>query len=194
MAVWNPEKKEQMDHYPVISGFFRCHLEIASLSVDTIAEVVSIVAEQAAETILADHKLFSIGLGPDCASALSLARLMQHGILRERPSLPIIELTEQRATIGEQATSWVSEQLKALGQPGDLGIVFAASLNETEIKRLTNAATQRQVKLVWFAAQGPGLNLFFPDIDLEHRLVMNNLTSICLAKLIDICTFGPLEE
>ncbi|GIR90093.1 MAG: hypothetical protein CM15mP89_0980 [Gammaproteobacteria bacterium] len=52
-----------MDFYPLISDFFQRHLETTSLAVDGLAEATGAAVEQAAEAILNERKLFSIGLG-----------------------------------------------------------------------------------------------------------------------------------
>ena len=62
-----------MDFYSLISGFFQRHLETTSLAVDALAEATGAAVEQAAEAILNERKLFSIGLGADCAGATEKA-------------------------------------------------------------------------------------------------------------------------
>ena len=61
-----------MDFYPLISDFFQRHLETTSLAIDGLAEATGRAVEQAAEAILNERKLFSIGLGADCAGATAL--------------------------------------------------------------------------------------------------------------------------
>ena len=52
-----------MDFYSLISDFFQRHLETTSLAVDGLAETTGTAVEQAAQSILNERKLFSIGLG-----------------------------------------------------------------------------------------------------------------------------------
>ena len=61
-----------MDFYPLISDFFQRHLEATSLAMDGLAEATGAAVKQAAEAILNERKLFSIGLGADCAGATAL--------------------------------------------------------------------------------------------------------------------------
>ena len=56
-----------VDFYSLISEFFQRHLEAASLAVDELVDATGASVDQAAEAILNEHKLFSIGLGADCA-------------------------------------------------------------------------------------------------------------------------------
>ena len=145
-----------MDFYPLISDFFQRHLETTSLAVDGLAEATGAAVEQAAEAILNERKLFSIGLGADCAGATALASLLHRGVLRERPSLPVVELAEHHIESVETGVNWAGQQIQALGQHGDVAFVFAASLGEPEIRRLAAALEQRQVGAIWIGNRGRG--------------------------------------
>ena len=183
-----------MDSYPLISGFFQRHLETTSLAIDGVAEATGVAVKQAAEAILNERKLFSIGLGADCAGATALVSLLHRGVLRERPSLPVIELAEHHIESAETGVYWAGQQIQALGQQGDVAFVFAASLGEQEIQRLAIALEQRQVGAIWVGNRGPGLNMTVVDENIETRLTLNGALAICLARLIDTHTFGPLGD
>ena len=120
-----------MDFYPLISDFFQRHLETTSLAMDGLAEATGAAVEQAAEAILNERKLFSIGLGADCAGATALASLLHCGVLRERPSLPVVELAEHHIESVETGVNWAGQQIQALGQQGDVAFVFAGALVST---------------------------------------------------------------
>ena len=183
-----------VDAYPLIASFFHRHIESASLSVDDVAEIAGMAADVASNAILSEKKLFSIGLGADAASAIMLASLLQNGILRERPSLPVLELAEYRMDSAQTGISWVSQQLQSLGQAGDVGIIFAANLAESEIERIQVITEQRQIIPVWFGKGGQGLSLISADDSVESRLTLNHAIAICLARLIETNTFGPVED
>ena len=183
-----------MDFYPLISDFFQRHLETTSLAMDGLAEATGAAAKQAAEAILDERKLFSIGLGADCAGATALVSLLHRGVLRERPSLPVVELAEHHIESAETGVYWAGQQIQALGQQGDVAFVFAASLDEPEIQRLAIALEQRQVGAIWVGNRGPGLSMAVVDENIETRLTLNGALAICLARLIDTHTFGPLGD
>ena len=180
-----------MDFYPLISDFFQRHLETTSLAVDGLAETTGTAVEQAAQAILNECKLFSIGLGADCAGATALASLLHRGVLRERPSLPVVELAEHHIESAETGVYWMGQQIQALGQQGDVAFVFAASLGEPEIQRVAAALEQRQVGAIWIGNRGPGVSMTVVDEDVETRLTLNGALAICLARLIDTRPFGP---
>ena len=161
--------------------------------VDEIAGPLASATELATAAILEDQKLLSIGLGADCASATAFASLLHQGVLRERPALPVVEIAEHQIESVNVGVNWTGQRIQALGQPGDVGFVFAASLNTADIQRLSQAAEQRQVQLIWFGNRGPGLNIGGSDEDIETRVALNMTLAICAARLIDIHTFGPME-
>ena len=187
-------KNESVDTYPIIANFFRKQLEHTSLSVDSIAEGIAQAAQLCAEAILAEKKLFSTGLASDCSSAVALAGLLQRGILRERPSLPVVELAEHHIDSVDTGTLWASQQIQALGQAGDVAIIFALALSESDIQRLHLSAEDRQVTAIWVGQRGPGLSISSGDETIESRLTLNYSIAICLARLIETYTFGPVED
>ena len=114
--------------------------------IDDMAKPLGDAAVMSSEAVLNECKLFSVGLGADCASAAAFAGLLHRGMLRERPGLPVVELSEHHIESMEAGLSWASQQIQALGQPGDVAIVFGATLNEQHSQRIGHAADQRQVK------------------------------------------------
>ena len=183
-----------MDAYPLIASFFQRHIESASLAVDDIAEVAGAAADIASQAILTEKKLFSIGLGADAASAIALTSLLQSGVLRERPSLPVLELAEYRIESAQTGINWLSQQLQALGQAGDVGIIFAANLSQSDIQRIQAVTEQRHIIPVWLGQRGPGLSLHSENDSVECRLALNHTIAIALARLIETNTFGPVED
>ena len=161
--------------------------------VDEMAGPLASATELATEAILGDKKLLSVGLAADCASAIGFASLLHQGILRERPALPVVEITEHHIESVNVGVSWASQRIQALGQPGDVGFVFAASLGAGDIKRLSQAAEQRQLQLIWFGNRGPGLSINGNEENTETRVTLNMTLAVCVARLIDIQTFGPME-
>ena len=180
--------------YESTTAFFHKHLESVSLAVDDIAEVIEQTAAWAQNTLVSEGKIFSCGLGHSVSSAVAFSALLRQHPLRERPALPVIELSPNTGDMGSTTASWLSSQLMALGQPGDLAVVFAHDLLEDDIDDIAAAVEKRAVNTVWVGAPGPGMNMTFPDADPLSILALNHACAICLANAIDINTFGPLEE
>ena len=164
------------------------------MMVDGVAESLGNAAILSSEAVLNEGKLLSVGLGADCANATAFAGLLHRGILRERPGLPVVELVEHHIESVEAGVTWACQQIQALGQPGDVAIIFGATLNEQDSQRLGHAAGHREVKLIWLGRRGPGISIGLTEEQLETRVTLNGTLAVCLARLIDIYMFGPLED
>ena len=180
--------------YDDISTFFHGYIEQLSLSVDDIADVTGSAASLATQTIINEKKLIVCGVGPDAAGAGLLTELLQQGLYRERPAIPAIELTSRHITSLDPGVGWLTQQLTALGQPGDLAILYATSLTQVDLEFLSSAIAKRNLTSIWVGAQGTGPSLAFPGADRATALALSQCCSICLAKLIDISLFGTLED
>ena len=80
-------------HYDTTAHHFQLLIEQLSLSVDAIADIAGVAADQIVQTFVNEQKLLCCGIGIDCPSAGLMAALLHKGMSRERPSLPAIELT-----------------------------------------------------------------------------------------------------
>lgn len=183
-----------MDHYELVARFFHQHIEHASLSVDAIADVASNAAMQATEVLFDERKLFTCAAGVDSAAAILLTDLLRTGVLRERPALPVVELCARQAEPLDGAIGWLCQQLTALGQPGDMAVVFAAHLEPAAIDAIAATLDKRDVNALWIGTQGPGMSLVFPGADAPTRLSLCCASASCLAELIDLTAFGPMED
>ncbi|EED34804.1 hypothetical protein NOR51B_743 [Luminiphilus syltensis NOR5-1B] len=182
-----------MNHYDQIARHFESHIGALSLSVDIIAEVIGHAADNAAEAIFTEQKLFSCGIGADGANAILLSELLQRGVFRERPALPVIELVARHSVNASDGASWVSHQLQSLGQPGDMAIIFASGLPASGVQEISGALAARDIAGVWIGNSGKGIELTFPETSAATALALSSASAIALAELIDITAFGPLE-
>ena len=180
----------RLDYYERVAATFQSHIEHTSLSVDAIADVAGAAAEQAVTALLGEKKLLVVAAALDAGAGITLVELLRNGLYRERPALPAVELIARTAEPSAAGVKWIAGQLEALGQPGDLALVFAANLDDAAIEPLATATALRGIEAVWFGQQGPGLSLVYPEADTGSRLVLNQATALCLAELIDIITFG----
>ena len=181
-------------HYDDISAFFQGFMEQLSLSVDAIADVTEEAAVLAGQTVVAEQKLFVCGVGPDAPAAGLLCELLQQGIYRERPAIPAVELTARHMTHLDPGIGWVSQQLTALGQAGDMAVFFVSSANQVDMEFLAAAVAKRSMHALWIGTQGAGPSLPFAGADRASALALSQCTALCLARLIDSTLFGPLEE
>ena len=181
-------------YYEEIAGLFQRFMEHLSLSVDVIAEVIGDGASLATETVVSENKLFVCGVGPDAAAAGLLCELLQQGMFRERPAIPVVELTTRQMTSLDPGISWLTQQLTALGQAGDMAIIFASSASRVDLELIGAVTAKRSMRSLWIGAQGSGPSLPFAGADRASALALCQCTSLCLARLVDSTLFGPLEE
>lgn len=183
-----------MLYFENVATHFQHHIEHLSLSVDSIAHILETTTERITATLLDEKKLFSCGIGVDAISAQLFCELMSQGLIRERPALPVIELASRRTTTPDGGLRWLQGQLQALGQPGDLAVMFIGTLPPAALADLATTLNKREVASVWIGAQGAGVSLYFPDTAPAINLSLCQASLMCLAELVDIHTFGPLEN
>ncbi len=183
-----------MDYYDNVARHFQHHIEHLSLSVDAIADILGNVAERIQQALLSEKKVFSCGIGLDASTAILFSELMTHGLSRERPVLPTVELASRFGALPDSGQLWLSGQLQAQGQPGDVALIFAGSLDKQHVSALATTINRREIQSIWIGAQGPGASLTFPGSSPACNLALCHASVICLAELIDIMTFGPLED
>ncbi len=180
-------------HYEATAHHFQQLIEQLSLSVDAIADIAGIAAEQVAEALVGEKKLFCCGVGIDASTATLMSTLLTCGVNRERPTLPAIELSTTTNQPDDGAIHWLTNRLGALGQPGDIAIIFASQLSTHSLEKLESTVNNRQCVAIWIGAQGRGPSLVFPGADPLITLSLCHASAACLAELIDIAMFGPLE-
>ena len=183
-----------MNNFDRVASFYQNHIEQISLSVDAVVAATSVAAEAAAATIFSERKLIICGLGLDAASATLLSELLRNGLAHERPALPTIELISRFSIPKEGSVNWLAQQLAVLGQPEDMAIIFACDLDATDAEVIANAAHRRSIKTCWLGAEGPDICLSFDSDDPKVSLSMGHSAAICLADLIELAMFGPMEE
>jgi hypothetical protein len=50
------------------------------------------------------------------------------------------------------------------------------------------------VVTIWVGQRGPGLSISSGDENVERQLTLNHSIAVCLARLIETLTFGPMED
>ena len=183
-----------MDYYDNVAKHFQHHIEHLSLSVDAIADILGSGAELIHQALLADKKVFCCGIGLDASTAVLFSELMTRGLGRERPALPAVELASRFGVLPESAQLWMSGQIQAQGQPGDVALIFAGSLEHHHVSALAATINKRRMQPIWVGTQGPGVSLTFLGTSPACNLALCHASVICLAELIDIMTFGPMED
>ena len=179
-----------MSNFDIVSKLFHEHIEYLSLSADAIADVCDTAAAHLASAIVSEKKVFSIGVGLDSSTALSFSQLIRDGVWLERPSLPVIELTAARAEPIDAGISWVARELKGLGQPDDVAVIWGSQLTPDNVNTLSAAAEQRNMQVFWIGTQGPTMSLSFTESDAQMRYSLSNIAALTMARVVETHLFG----
>ena len=132
-------------HYDATAHHFQQLIEQLSLSVDAIADIAGIAAEQVVEALVGEKKFFCCGVGIDASTATLMSTpYCTCGVNRERPTLPAIELsTTTRPARRWRHSTGCATDLGALGQPGDIAIdICQSTIARTSLEKLESTLNQ----------------------------------------------------
>ena len=158
-----------------------------------------------AQSLLNDGKLLSCGNGGSAADAQHFSGELLGRFERERPGLPAIALTTDSSTITAIANDYqyadiFAKQVSALGQSGDVLLVFSTSGNSENVLRAIAAAHSRGLKVVALTGRdGGAIARSLNPEDIEVRVPADRTCRIqevhllvihCLCDLIDDAILG----
>lgn len=165
-------------------------------------------ADMMVDCLLNDGKILACGNGPSAALAQILTNNLINRFERQRPSLPAFtlgcDLTNVTAIANERSFNEVfAKEVKALGNEGDVLIIFSSSGNPSNILQALQAAHDKGMLIIVLSGRDGGNISALLDVnDKEIRIPSNSrrriheihlLTLFCLCDLIDEKIFGPLE-
>jgi D-sedoheptulose 7-phosphate isomerase len=109
----------------------------------------------------AGGRLFTMGNGGSVCDAIHLSVEFMHPILEKRPPLPTIALTTDIAILtaigNDQDFSLIyAQQLRMLGQPGDMALGVSTSGKSANINRALQAAREIGMLTIGFAGRDGG--------------------------------------
>jgi len=172
---------------------------------NTLSELIEYAAQRLVSALLNDKKILTCGNGRSATSAQLLSSAMLNQFERDRPSLPVIALTTDTATITAIANEFhfddiFSKQLRALGQSGDVLVVYTDGYNSTNIAKVITAAHDKEISVIALTGNTGGLiPPLLQETDIEIRIPSTSSARIqeahilitdCLCDLIDHQLFG----
>ena len=170
-----------------------------------LAPEIAKAAHLMAQSLLNDGKLLSCGNGGSAADAQHFSGELLGRFERERPGLPAIALTTDSSTITAIANDYqyadiFAKQVSALGQSGDVLLVFSTSGNSENVLRAIAAAHSRGLKVVALTGRdGGAIARSLNPEDIEVRVPADRTCRIqevhllvihCLCDLIDDAILG----
>lgn len=183
---------------------------IASLSTiqglaDFLPDAIEAAAVRIADCLLSDGKILACGNARSAAQSQLFAALMLNGFEQERPGLPAIALSADTPTLAAIAYDHrleeiFAKQVRALGRPGDVLLVYTICGKAPNILAAVNAAHDREMKVIALTGRdGGALAPLLTETDVELRVPSESaartqeahlLITHCLCDLIDHRLFG----
>ena len=188
-----------------IINHFSDSIKVQQDTMSYLTELIEHASLRLVTTLLNDKKILTCGNGRSATSAQLLSSAMLNQFERDRPSLPVIALTTDTATITAIANDFhfddiFSKQLRALGQSGDMLVVYTDGKNSTTIVKVITAAHDKEISVIAFTGNNGGLIApLLQETDIEIRIPSNSTARIhethilitdCLCDLIDQQLFG----
>jgi D-sedoheptulose 7-phosphate isomerase len=175
---------------------------------DTMAhscELIEYAAQRLVRCLLNDKKILACGNGRSATCVQLLSSAMLNQFERDRPSLPVIALTTDTATLTAIASDYhfddiFSKQLRALGQPGDILIVYTDGSHSSNIAKAIGAAHDKDLSVIALTGNNnETISQLLRETDMEINVPslskiriqeVHVLITHCLCDLIDHQLFG----
>ncbi|OYV21781.1 MAG: DnaA initiator-associating protein DiaA [Methylococcaceae bacterium NSP1-1] len=170
-----------------------------------LCELIEYASQRMVAALLNDKKILTCGNGRSATSTQLLSSAMLSQFERDRPSLPVIALTTDTAAITAIANSYhfddvFAKQLRALGQSGDILVVYTDDNNSANIAKAITTAHDKDISVIALTGNNGGMiaQLLY-ETDIEIRVPSNSnariqeihiLITHCLCDLIDHQLFG----
>ncbi len=174
-------------------------------SLALLADSIGTASEMLINCLLNGHKILCCGNGGSASASQHFSSEMLNRYEMNRPGLPAIALTTDTSTITSIANDddfrkIFSRQIKAIGQPNDVLVVFTTSGDSVNIIEAIKAAQSRNLVIIALSGKDGGV---LPEVlgedDLELRVPssatpriqeIHLLITHCLCELIDNHLFG----
>ncbi|HEY5139080.1 MAG TPA: SIS domain-containing protein [Methylococcales bacterium] len=170
-----------------------------------LCELIEYASQRLVTALLNDKKILACGNGRSSTCVQLLSSLMLNQFERDRPSLPVIALTTDTATITAIANDYhfddvFAKQLRALGQSGDILVAYTDGNKSANIAKAIAAAHDKELSVIALTGNNGGMIApLLYETDIEIRVPSNSIARIqeihvlithCLCDLIDHQLFG----
>jgi D-sedoheptulose 7-phosphate isomerase len=170
-----------------------------------LCELIEFASQKIVESLINDKKILTCGNGGSAGDAQHFSSEMLNRFERERPALPAIALTTDTLTLTSVANDYhfdevFSKQLRALGQAGDILLVYTTSGNSSNIVSAVKTAHDKEIIVIALTGKdGGALASILNESDIEIRVPSESTARIqevhllvthCLCDLIDQQLFG----
>ncbi|MCW8880365.1 MAG: phosphoheptose isomerase [Kangiellaceae bacterium] len=191
-----------------IRNTFTESIQTKIAAADALPNRIAKAADIIVASLLNGSKILTCGNGGSAADAQHFASEMVNRFERERPPLPTIALTTDTSALTAISNDYdfnevFAKQVKALGQAGDVLLVFSTSGNSQNVIEAMRAALAKDMLIVSCTGKDGGeMAGLIGANDVEIRVPSNSTARIqevhlvvihCLCDLIDNTLFGETK-
>ena len=188
-----------------IINHFSDSIQTKQDAMNNLCELIEFASQKIVEALVDDKKVLCCGNGGSAGDAQHFSSEMLNRFERERPALPAIALTTDSSTITSIANDYhfdevFAKQIRALGQPGDILLIYTSSGNSGNLLRAAKVAQDKEMTVIALTGKdGGGLAQNLKESDIEIRVPsmstarvqeVHLLITHCLCDLIDHQLFG----
>lgn len=170
-----------------------------------LCEMIEYAAQRVVNSLLSDKKILACGNGRSATCVQLLTSALLNQFERDRPSLPVLALSNDSATLTAIAHDYhfddvFAKQLRALGQSGDVLMVYTDGASAPNIAHAISAAHLKDISVIALTGNhGDAISKLLRETDIEIRVPSFSKTRIqevqvlithCLCDLIDHQLFG----
>ncbi len=188
-----------------IISHFTDNIQLHQESMVGLCELIEYAAQALAAVLLNDKKILCCGNGHSASCVQLFSSAMLNQFERDRPALPVFALTADTATITGIANDYAfdevyAKQLRALGDSGDVLLIFTESGASASLIKAIHAAHDKGLMVIALSGRkGDALNPLLKETDIAicvhsqsaariHEVQV--LVTHCLCDLIDHQLFG----
>jgi len=148
------------------------HIDAVSLALETQAPAIAAAAHRLSRCLLDESRIFCCGTAGASTLAQHFTNKLMGKLERERPGLPVFCLSDNaslQATLSEHFGQHdvYSRQLRALGQPGDVLVIIAATASTIVLQSIVAAHDRGMDILVLCSRENEELRQVLRDGDTE---------------------------
>ncbi len=188
-----------------IINHFADSIQAKQDSMEHLPESIEFASQKIVNALLNDKKVLCCGNGGSAGDAQHFSSEMLNRFERERPALPAIALTTDTSTITSIANDYhfddvFAKQLRALGQAGDILLVYTTSGNSGNIVKAIGVAHEKEMNVIALTGKEGGtvasllseddIEIRVPSLSTARIQEVHLLISHCLCDLIDFQLFG----
>ena len=188
-----------------IINHFTDSIQTQQEAMSSLCELIEYASQRLVTALLNDKKILVCGNGRSATSAQLLSSALLNQFERDRPSLPAVALTTDTATITAIANDYhfddvYAKQLRALGQSGDILVVYTDGNNAGNIAKAITTAHDKELSVIALTGNNGGMIaplIYETDIEIRVPSLSNAriqeihvLITHCLCDLIDHQLFG----